>query len=187
LESKLVYDGRVVKLRRDRVIEPGGVEVSREIVVHPGSVVVLPLLPGNRVLLIRQYRYAAGQKLWELVAGGLEPGESILRAARRELLEETGHRARRFRRVLSFFPTPGFVAEEMHLVLATDLVPGKARPEADERIETHVFTLPELRRMMSRGRIRDGKTLVGLSWLILSGRRGKWPSRLPGLKFSLSS
>ncbi len=169
LESKLVYDGRVVKLRLDRVVEPGGVEATRELVTHPGSVVVLPVLPGSRVLLIRQYRYAARQKLWELVAGGLEPGETPLKAARRELLEETGYSARQYRRIMSFFPTPGFVAEQMHLVLAADLTPGKAQPESDERIETRIFSVPELRRMLQSNRIRDGKTLVGLFWLLQAG------------------
>lgn len=174
LDSKILYEGRVVKLRRDRIVEPGGVEATREIVAHPGSVVVLPLLPGNRVLLIRQYRYAAGQNLWELVAGGLEPRETVLQAARRELLEETGYRARRFRRLLSFFPSPGFVAEQMHLVLATDLTAGQAQPESDERISTRVFSVSELRKMLRANRIRDGKTLVGISWLLLSNHRPDW-------------
>ena len=170
LKSRIIYDGRVVKLRVDRVIEPGGIEATREVVCHPGSVVVLPLLPGGRVLLVRQFRYAAGKHLWELVAGGLEPGESVLRAARRELLEEGGYRARRVRRLFSFFPSPGIINERMHLVEASGLLPDKAQPEADERIEVGIFTLAEVRMMLRRHRIEDGKTLVGLSWLIMSKR-----------------
>jgi ADP-ribose pyrophosphatase len=170
LESKTVYDGRVVKLKVDRIIEPGGIEATREVVSHPGSVVVLPVLPGSRVVLARQFRYAAGQNLWELVAGGLEPGESIRKAAHRELIEETGYRARRLVRLISFFPSPGFVSEQMHLVKATGLTRGRAQPESDERIKTRVFTLSQLRGMMRRNQIRDGKTLVGIAWLLMSRR-----------------
>jgi len=170
LKSRMVYDGRLVKLRVDRVIEPGGIEATREVVGHPGSVVVLPLLPGGRVLLVRQFRYAAGKSLWELVAGGLEPGEPVLRAARRELLEEAGYRARRVRRLFSFFPSPGIISERMHLVEASGLLPDKAQPEADERIKVGIFTLAQVREMLRRHRIEDGKTLAGLSWLLLSKR-----------------
>lgn len=173
LKSRTVYDGRVVKLRVDRIVEPGGIEATRELVVHPGSVVVLPLFPGGRVMLVRQFRYAAGQSLWELVAGGLEPGESVIKAAHRELIEETGYRARRARKLLSFFPSPGFVAELMHLVAVTGLTRGQAQPAADERIECRIFKLPELRRMIRANQIRDGKTLVGISWLLLSKRFGR--------------
>ena len=168
ISSRTVYDGRVVKLRVDRVVEPGGIEATREVVGHPGSVVVLPRLEDGRIVLVRQFRYAAGRALWELVAGGLEPREPVLKAARRELREETGYRARCVKRLLSFFPTPGFVAERMHLVEATGLTLGDARPESDERIEVGLFPMQQVRAMLKSGRIQDGKTLVGLFWCLLS-------------------
>ena len=168
LASKSIYEGRVVRLKVDRVVEPGGIEATREVVWHAGSVVVLPRLPDGRVLLVRQFRYAAGGPLWELVAGGIEPGESLRGAARRELLEETGYRARRLKPFLSFFPSPGILSERMHLVEATGLVRGDAQPESDERIRVGIFTLDEIRKMLRTRRIQDGKTLVGLSWLLLT-------------------
>src|SRR5215469_7389916 len=106
LSSQTVYAGRVFGIRRDEVIEPTGVRTTREMITHPGSVVVLPVLPDGRVLLIQQYRYAARQYLWELVAGRIDEGETPLEAAERELREETGYRAKRFRTFLEFFPTP---------------------------------------------------------------------------------
>jgi ADP-ribose pyrophosphatase len=168
LASRSVYEGRVVRLKVDRVVEPGGIEATREVVWHAGSVVVLARLPDGRVLLVRQFRYAAGGPLWELVAGGVEPGESLRAAARRELLEETGYRTRRVTRLLEFFPSPGILSERMHLFQAVDLTRSDARPEPDERIRVGIFTLEQIRKMLRTQRIRDGKTLVGLSWLLLS-------------------
>jgi ADP-ribose pyrophosphatase len=163
-----LYRGRVLTLKLDKVIEPGGVEARRELVVHPGSVVVLPILADGRVVLVRQFRYAARQSLWELVAGSLEPRENVLAAARRELLEETGYRARTVRRLLSFYPSPGFLTERMHLVQARGLTSGQAQPEVDERIDVGRFSRAELHRMVSSGRIQDGKTLVALLLLFCS-------------------
>jgi len=165
LDSRTLYQGRVVTLKLDRIIEPGGVRAQREVVVHPGSVVVIPRLSDGRIVLVRQYRYAARQSLWELVAGGLDGRETVLAAARRELLEETGYRSRRMRRMLSFYPSPGVLTERMHLVEARDLTLSKATPEEDERIEVGRFRESELRRMLASGRICDGKTLVGLLWI----------------------
>lgn len=166
LHSETLYRGRVLTLKLDEIIEPGGIQARRELVVHPGSVVVLPLLEDGRVVLVRQFRYAARQSLWELVAGSLEPRESVLAAARRELIEETGYRARALRRLVSFYPSPGFLTERMHLVQARGLTPGQAQLEADERIEVGQFTRAQLRRMVSSGIIQDGKTLVGLLMLL---------------------
>lgn len=162
LSSKVLHRGRVFSVRRDRLIEPGGLRATREVVVHPGSVVVLPVLADDRILLVRQYRHAAGRFLWELVAGGIEPGESPHRAAARELLEETGYRARRFRVFLDIFPTPGFLTERMFILLAKDLTPGVARPEDDEKITCRAFSRAALLKMIRRGRLRDAKSIAGI-------------------------
>jgi len=166
LSSKTVYDGRVVRLKIDRVIEPGGVEATREVVCHRGSVVVLPLLDDGRVLLVRQFRYATGKSLWELVAGGIEQGEAPRAAALRELLEETGYRAGSLERLFSFYPSPGFLSERMVLFQARGLVRSKACPESDERIRLGRFRRALLRSMLRSGKIEDGKTLVGVLWLL---------------------
>ena len=164
LSSKSLYKGRVIRVKLDRVVEPGGLEASREIVEHHGSVVIIPRLPNGRILLVRQFRYAAGQHLWELVAGSMEPGESVIRAARRELQEETGYRAGSLKRLMSFYPSPGFLTEQMHLVEARDLKLSTAAPEEDERIQVGEFSRPQLDKLLRDKKIIDGKTLVGLLW-----------------------
>lgn len=166
--SDVVFRGRLFRVRRDLVQEPAlrgepaGPPVMREIIEHAGSVVVLPVLPDARVLLVRQYRYAAKDFLWELVAGGIDRGENPSQAARRELKEETGHEARRFERLLSFFPSPGILSEVMHLYRATGLRPGRAEPEADEALEVRAFSRRELERMLRRSSLRDAKTVLGV-------------------------
>ena len=164
LKSKSVYNGRVIRVKLDRVIEPGGVEAIREVVEHHGSVVVIPRLSNGHIILVRQFRYPARKHLWELVAGSMEPGESVIRAARRELQEETGYRPGTLKRLFSFYPSPGFLTEEMHLVEARDLKPSEANPEADERIEVGEFSKKQLGKLLREKKIVDGKTLVGLLW-----------------------
>ena len=167
LSSKTIYRGRVVELKVDRVVEPGGVNTTREVVCHPGSVVVVPHLPDGRLILVRQYRHAVQESLWELVAGGVEPGETPRQSARRELLEETGYHARVLNPFLEFYPSPGLLSEKMHLVEAWDLTPSKGWPDADERIETGFFRVDKILEMIRSNKIRDGKTLVGI--LLLFG------------------
>ena len=167
LKSKEIYAGRLIRLKVDRIIEPGGVRAEREVVHHAGSVVVLAHSDDDRIVLVRQYRYPARQFLWELIAGGLEPGERPLAAARRELLEETGYRAGKFHLLFDFFPSPGILTEKMFLVEATELTRSKAQPDPDERIKVGHFTPVQVRKMIRSRRIRDGKTLVGLFWLLL--------------------
>ncbi len=171
LSSKVIYSGPVFGVRQDRVIEPGGVASVRDVVTHNGSVVLLPVFPDGRLLLVRQYRHAVGGYLWELVAGRIEPGELPLEAARRELLEETGYTAGRFRKLLNVFPTPGFVSEHMVVYAVGKLRPGEARPEADERIRTRRFSLRELEAMMRRGRLRDAKSIAGILYYCRFHRR----------------
>jgi ADP-ribose pyrophosphatase len=162
VSSEVLFQGRVFTLKRDRVIEPSGIEATREIIAHPGSVVVLPVLPDGRIVLIRQYRHAAGQYLWELVAGHKEPDESFLKGAHRELQEETGYTARRVRKLLEVFPSPGLLGEKMVIFLAEGLTKGKARPEDDEKITQRVLTVKEAERWIKAGRIRDSKSVAGI-------------------------
>jgi ADP-ribose pyrophosphatase len=162
LRSEIVYNGPIFGVRRDEVLEPTGVRATREVITHPGSVVVLPVLPDRRIVLIRQYRHAARQFLWELVAGRIDAGETPRQAAVRELIEETGYRAKRFRIFLDVFPTPGFLEERMYILLAEGLTLGEAQPEEDEKITAKSFTYAELEKMIRLGKLRDAKSIAGL-------------------------
>ena len=164
LKSREIYRGRLIQLKVDSIIEPGGVRTEREVVHHAGSVVILAHASDGRMVLVRQYRYPARGFLWELIAGGLEPGERPLAAAQRELLEESGYRAGKFRLLFDFFPSPGILTEKMFLVEATKLTRTKANPDRDERIEVGHFTPAQAMKMIRSGRIRDAKTLVGILW-----------------------
>ena len=157
-----IYQGNAFSVKRHQAREPGGLRVVRDVVHHPGSAVILPVFPDRRILLIRQYRLAVQETIWELPAGTLDPGERPLQAARRELAEETGYRSARWRKLNSFYPSPGLLSERMHLFLAQDVRPGIARPEEDERIRSRSFSLAALLRMIRSGAIKDGKSLVGL-------------------------
>jgi len=162
LSSKNIYQGKIFGIRRDEVIEPSGVRTTREVITHPGSVVVLPVLPDGRILMIRQYRHAARQYLWELVAGRIDAGEKPKQAAARELIEETGYRARKFRIFLDVFPTPGFLEERMFILLAEGLTAGVASPEDDEKIVSRAYNRKELEEMIRRGKLRDAKSIAGI-------------------------
>jgi len=162
LSSEEVYRGPVFGVRRDEVLEPTGVRATREVITHPGSVVVLPVLRDGRVVMIRQYRHATRLYMWELVAGRIDPGERMRQAAARELIEETGYRARRFRVFLDVFPTPGFLEERMYILLAEGLTAGKAEPEEDEKITVKAFTRAQLDRMIRQGELRDAKSIAGV-------------------------
>ena len=162
LRSSIIYNGPVFGLRRDEVIEPSGIRTTREVITHPGSVVVLPVLPDGQILLIQQYRHATRQYLWELVAGRFDAGESPKVAAARELIEETGYRAKRFRIFLDVFPTPGFLEERMFILLAEGLTAGEAQPEEDEKIISRAYNRKQLEEMIRSGKLRDAKSIAGI-------------------------
>jgi len=170
LSSRVVYRGPAFWVTADQVLEPTGVRARRDIVHHTGSVVVLAVDESKvepRVLLERQYRHAAKQFMWELPAGRIDRGEQELPAAKRELLEETGYTASSWRRIFTFYASPGFVAETMSIYLAKGLKPGAAQPEEDEVIQVRMVPLSTAVGMVMRNTIRDAKTISGVLWLAL--------------------
>ncbi len=168
VSSRTVYRGPLFHVTTDRVLDPGGIAARRDIVRHRGSVVIMAVEESAkepRLLLVRQYRHAAKQFLWELPAGGIDAGEDTLLGAKRELLEETGYSAARWQRALFFWPSPGFLDETMTIFLARGLKPGKASPEEDEFIRKRLFPLSSVVRLVLKGAIRDSKTIAGTLWL----------------------
>ncbi|GBC82299.1 ADP-ribose pyrophosphatase [bacterium HR10] len=163
LHTQRIYTGRAVALDVDRIRLPNGRETTREIVRHPGSVVIIPVLDEERVLLIRQFRYAVGEVLWEFPAGTLDrAAESAEACAHRELEEETGYRAGRLIRLGEFFTAPGFTDERMHVFQAEDLRPAAQQLDSDELIEVVPLTWESVYEKVRAGEIRDGKTLAAL-------------------------
>jgi ADP-ribose pyrophosphatase len=155
----------------DHAIDPSGFEIKRFIVHHRGSAVMMPVDDRKRVLLVNQYRLPAQRMLWELPAGSVDPGEKPLQTAKRELKEETGYRAKNWEKLISFFPSPGFLTEKMSIYLATDLTPGQPTPMGDERITTRWFTAKEIEAAIDGGEILDAKTMLGYFFWKRSLRR----------------
>jgi ADP-ribose pyrophosphatase len=167
ISSKLAYDGKVFSVYTDKVEEPGGRINTRDVIRHNGSVVMLAVDESKNpkdpdILLVRQYRHAAGQFLYELPAGRIDAGEAPLAGAKRELIEETGYRAKRWTLLTKYFASPGFLCERMQIYLARDIREGVATPEQDENIEIFRVPLSEALGMIAARKIHDGKTLIGL-------------------------
>ncbi|MFC5863905.1 NUDIX hydrolase [Acidicapsa dinghuensis] len=165
LESQVAFEGPLFRVMRDRIIEPSGVESKRDVIRHNGSVVILAVDLGKRkkdpwIVVERQFRYAAGQFLWELPAGKLDAGEEPIDGAKRELAEETGYGAKKWSHLIDYFASPGFLAESMKVFLAEGLIPGDAHPEEDEQIDFRLVRLSELLALIDKGGIKDGKTLT---------------------------
>ncbi len=168
--SRSVFKGRIVRLDLETVLLPNGTTVDLEIIHHPGAAAVVPVQSDGTVLLVRQYRHAAGGYLLEIPAGTLNPGEDPRDCALRELEEEVGYRAGRLDLLLSVFTTPGFTDEVIHLYRASDLVPGTQALESDEVLEVVSMPLSRAITEIGRGGIRDGKTVIGLQTVLLAGR-----------------
>ena len=172
ISSKEVFRSKIFWVTADDAVDPSGFEIKRAIVQHAGSAVMMAVDAKKRILLVRQYRLPARQYLWELPAGRLDENESPLQAAKRELTEETGYKARKWKRLATFYPSPGYVAEKMTIFLATDLTEGQATPMDDERIVTRWFAAKEVDRWIASGAIQDAKTMIGyFTWKRQSGKR----------------
>lgn len=171
ISSEEILKTPIFRITQDHAVDPDGFEIRRAIVQHAGSAVMMAVDEKGRILLVRQYRMPARAYLWELPAGRLDPGESALKAARRELREETGYRAKRWTKMIEFWPSPGFLAERMTIWLAQDLTAGRQQPMDDERIECRWFRPSEVARMIERKEIADAKTLIGWSLWKLNGRK----------------
>lgn len=168
LSSKLSFKGRIFNVYTDKVQEPNGTVNTRQVIRHSGSVVILALDASTNpkdpdVILIRQYRHAAGQYLLELPAGRIEPGEKPLAAAKREMIEETGFRAKKWSLLTKYYASPGFLGEWMQIYLAEQITAGIAQPEGDEDIELVRLPLSAAMALVATNQIHDGKTLIGLS------------------------
>ncbi len=165
ISSAYLYRGKIINLRQDRVLPPGGKEPAlREIVEHPGAVAILVRDQKGRVLLVRQYRHAAAGVLLEVPAGKLEPGEEPLSCARRELAEETGCRGGSWRELSWFYSSPGFCDEKIYLFLAEGVSEGLPAPDGDEALEPFWIDLAEARQAVLEGRINDAKTIIALQF-----------------------
>jgi ADP-ribose pyrophosphatase len=167
LSSKVVFEGPLFRILHDKLIEPGGKHSERDVIRHNGSVVILAIDSSKSkkdpwIVIERQYRHAANQFLWELPAGKLEAGEDPLVGGQRELEEETGYRAKKWKPLVEYYASPGFLGESMKVFLAEGLLAGDAHPEEDEQIEFRLVKLSDVLKMIDKGLIKDGKTLTSV-------------------------
>jgi ADP-ribose pyrophosphatase len=169
LGTRRIYEGRVLNLRVDDVMLPNGRRSNFEIVEHNGGVCVIAQPQSGTIVLVRQYRPATGRTLLEVPAGKLEAGEDPAACAKRELLEETGYRCERLRRLWSFFTAPGFCSELLHLFVAEDLTAGQPQPEGNESIEVEIMRVGDAWAMVERDEIPDAKTQIALGWALRRG------------------
>lgn len=170
ISSRELLKNKLFTVVEEVANDPSGFEIRRSIVRHPGSAVMIAVDEKDRVLLVKQFRLPAERELWEVPAGRLDPGESPLKAAKRELREETGFKAKKWIKLSSFWASPGYIDEKMHLFLALELTEGQQEPMDDERIEIRWFSKQELGSLIREGKILDAKTMIGY-FLSLDYRR----------------
>ena len=164
LESKVIYDGGLLHVRKDRVSLPNGRESSREYLLHPGAVVVIPFLDEKTIIMERQFRYAPKAVFYELPAGKIDPGEDYLTTGQRELLEETGYSAQRWDFLTEIHPAIGYSNEKMALYAAYNLTHSQTNHDHDEFMEVLQIPLIDALTLLQQGKITDAKTMVGLFW-----------------------
>jgi ADP-ribose pyrophosphatase len=162
MPRETLHRGRKIQVAVDTQTQPDGTVIRRDVILHPGAVVILPVIDAGHVCLLRNHRFVVEETLWELPAGTLEPGEAPEIAAPRELLEETGYTAGKWRKIAEFYVSPGVMNEKLHLFVAEDLTPGLARPEADEELEAHSVSLKQALAWAFDGTLRDAKTITAL-------------------------
>jgi ADP-ribose pyrophosphatase len=162
MPAETVHVGRRIRVEVDTLVAPDGRAIRRDAIRHPGAVVILPVLDAERVVLLRNFRFVVADTLWEVPAGTVEPNEPLLECAKRELAEETGYTAERWRSLGFIYASPGLLDEKLHLFVAEGLTPGPARPEPDETLEPVVVPFADAVRMCLDGTIRDAKTITSL-------------------------
>lgn len=164
ISSETLVKGKLLHAKRDKVRLPNGVETEREYIVHPGAVLVIPVLPDGRLVMERQFRYALHRTFIELPAGKIDPDEDPLETGKRELLEETGYIAKEWQFLATLYPCIGYSNEAIHIYLARGLILGQHQRDEDENLEIFTMSLPEAMEAMRRGEISDGKTMIALFW-----------------------
>ena len=170
-KRRVIHKGNVVKFSSDVIVLPDGKLATREYLEHPGAVAVIPFVDKKNIVLVSQYRYPVGKLTWEIPAGKIDKNEKLLNCVKRELEEETGFRAKKIQKIVSYWPTPAFSNEVLHVYAAFDLVEATKAPDEDEFIEHKIFSFKEALKLVKNGKIMDSKTIIALLyWESLRGQ-----------------
>lgn len=184
LNTRVIYDGSLLHVRKDDVVLPNGAQSSREYLLHPGAVVIIPFLDKNTIIMERQFRYPVGEVFYELPAGKIDSGEDYLTTGQRELLEETGYSAKRWKLLTAIHPAVGYSNEKMALYAAYELTQNEINRDHDEFLEIIEISLTTAMRLLREGKITDAKTMVGLFWAEKL-MKGEWIDELRRMDESL--